>query len=61
MAQVVKNLPKMQETQVWSLGLEDSLEEGLATHSQYSCLENPNGQRSLAGYSPKGHKESGMT
>ena len=25
---------------------------------QYSCLENPHGQRSLAGYSPLGHKES---
>ena len=61
MAQMVKNLPKMQETQVWSLDLEDSLEEGLATHSQYSCLENPHGPRSLAGYSPKGHKELGMT
>ena len=24
---------------------------------QYSCLENPHGQRSLAGYSPWGHKE----
>ena len=24
---------------------------------QYSCLENPHGQRSLAGYSPRGHKE----
>ena len=24
---------------------------------QYSCLENPHGQRSLAGYSPKGRKE----
>ena len=24
-----------------SLGLEDPLEEGMATHSQYSCLENP--------------------
>ena len=24
---------------------------------QYSCLENPPGQRSLAGYSPWGHKE----
>ena len=24
---------------------------------QYSCLENPHGQRSLAGYSPQGHKE----
>ena len=25
---------------------------------QYSCLENPHGQRSLAGYSAQGHKES---
>ena len=25
---------------------------------QYSCLENPHGQRSLAGYSPWGRKES---
>ena len=25
---------------------------------QYSCLENPNGQRTLADYSPWGHKES---
>ena len=29
----VKNLPAMQETQVWSLGWEDSLEEGIVTHS----------------------------
>ena len=28
---------------------------------QYSCLENPRGQRSLVGYSPRGHKESDMT
>ena len=28
---------------------------------QYSCLENPHGQRSLAGYSPWGHKESDVT
>ena len=28
---------------------------------QYSRLENPHGQRSLAGYSPWGHKESDMT
>ena len=28
---------------------------------QYSCLENPHGQRSLAGYSSWGHKESDMT
>ena len=28
---------------------------------QYSCLENPHGQRSLAGYSPWGCKELDMT
>ena len=28
---------------------------------QYSCLENSRGQRSLAGYSPWGHKESDTT
>ena len=27
---------------------------------QYSCLENPHGQRSMAGCSPWGHKESVM-
>ena len=34
-AQWVKNLPAMQETQMWvpSLGHEDPLEEGMATHS----------------------------
>ena len=33
MAQMVKNLPAMQETQVQSLCQEDSLEEGMAAHS----------------------------
>ena len=28
---------------------------------QYSCLENPHGQRSLAGYNPPGHKELDTT
>ena len=32
-AQMVKNLPVMQKTQVRSLGWEDSLEKGMATHS----------------------------
>ena len=32
-AQTVKNLPAMQETQVQSLGQEDPLEKGMATHS----------------------------
>ena len=34
MAQLVKNLPAMQETQVQSLGHEDPLETGMATHSR---------------------------
>ena len=33
MAQIVKNLPTMQERRVWSLGQEDPLEKGMATHS----------------------------
>ena len=32
MAQMVKNLPEMQETRVQSLGLEDPLEKGMATN-----------------------------
>ena len=32
-AQTVKNLPAMQEIQVRSLGWEDPLEKGMATHS----------------------------
>ena len=35
--------------------------EGNGYPLQYSCLENPHGQRSLAGYSPWGHKESEAT
>ena len=31
-AQMVKNLPAMWDTQVQSLGLEDPLEKGMATH-----------------------------
>ena len=41
MAQLVRNLPAMQETCVWSLGWEDSLEKGIGNPLQYSCLENP--------------------
>ena len=46
--------------QVQSLGQEDALEEGTATHSSILAGES-RGQRSLAGYSPKGHKESDTT
>ena len=31
--QTIKNLPAMQETWVWSVGWEDPLETGMATHS----------------------------
>ena len=43
------------------LGLGRSLGGGYGHPLQYSCLENPHGQRSLVGYSPWGHKESDMT
>ena len=33
MSQIVKNLPSVRETQVLSLGQEDPLEKGMATHS----------------------------
>ena len=36
---MVKTLSAMQETQIQSLGWEDLLEKGMATH-QHSCLEN---------------------
>ena len=99
-AQLVKNLPAMQETPVWFLGgkipwRRDSLSTpvflgfpgssdgkestcnagdlgsipgygrssgaGHRNRLQYSCLENPHGQRSLAGYSPWGCKECDNT
>ena len=43
------------------LRLERSPGGGRCNPLQYSCLENPHGQRSLVGYSPWGHKESDMT
>ena len=40
-AQMVKNLPAMQETRVWSLGWEDPLEKGMATHSSILAWRIP--------------------
>ena len=45
---MVKNLPAMQETQVWSLGQEDPLEKGVATNSSILAwripwIEKPDG------------------
>ena len=55
---MVKNLSAMCETWVRSLGWEGSPGEGHGNPLQYSCLENPHGQRNLADYSPWDHKES---
>ena len=41
MAQTVKNLPAMQETGVQSLGGEDPLEKGMATHSSILAWRIP--------------------
>ena len=54
-AQMVKNLSAMQEIQVQPLGLEDSLEKGMATHSSTLAWRIP-WQMSLVGYSPWGQK-----
>ena len=52
MAQTVKNMPQMWETRVQSLGLEDPLEKGMATHSSILAwripwTEKPGGLRSM--------------
>ena len=52
MAQVVKNLPAMWETQVQSLGQEDPLEKTIATHSSILAwripwTEEPGGLQSM--------------
>ena len=49
-AQMVKNLPAMQETQVLSLGKEDPLEEGMAAHS--SILAYPEIKLEISCISP---------
>ena len=41
MAQMVKRLPMMQETQVQSLGREDPLEKEMATQSSIFAQETP--------------------
>ena len=52
MTQMVKNPPAMQETWVRSLGQEDPLEKGMATHSsilvwRISWTEEPVGSQSM--------------
>ena len=57
---MVKHLPVVRETQVRSLGREDSLKKEMTTHSSILAwrilwIEEP------VGYSPRGHKESDTT
>ena len=59
MAQMVKNLPTVQDTWVWSLGWEDPLEEVMATHTSILAWRI-HGQSNLVGYGPWGHKELDM-
>ena len=59
-AQLVKNLPAVQETQIWPLGWEDPLEKEMATHSSILAwkipwIENPGGLQSM------GSQELGTT
>ena len=60
MAQMVKRLPVMQETQVQSLGWEDPLEKEMATHSS-TLAGKFHGLRTLVGDSPWGCKELDTT
>ena len=61
-AQMIKNLPAIWETQVWSLGWEDLLEKGMAVHSSVlACeilgIEEPSGLQSV-GLQRVGHVET---
>ena len=58
---MVKRLPTVRETQVQSLGREDLLEKGMATHSSIPAWKIPWMEESGRLYSPWGRKESGTT
>ena len=59
-AQMARNLPAMQETQIGSLGLEDPWRREWLSTPVFLPGEF-HGQRSLAGYGPRGHKDLDMT
>ena len=61
MAQMVKNLPAMQETQLGSPGRKDSLEKGMATHTSILAWRIPWTEEPGGLYSPRGRKESDTT
>ena len=59
-AQLVKNLPAMKETQVQSLGQEDPLEKEMATHSSILVCRTPLTDEP-GRIQSRGSKESDMT
>ena len=58
MAQTVRTLPAMQETQVQSLSWEYPPEKGMATHSSILACKIPWIEEPGGLYSPWGHRES---
>ena len=61
-AQTVKNLPTMQDTQVWSLGQEDPLEKEVVAHSIILAWRIPwTEEPGRLHYSPSVHKELDVT
>ena len=58
---MVKNLPAMQDTWVWSLGQEDPLEKRMAAHSGVLVWKIPWSEEHGRLYSPWGHKELDTT
>ena len=56
---MVKNLPAMQEKQVWYLGQEDPVQKGMATHSSILAWRIPQteepGQPQNTGWQRVGH------
>ena len=60
-AQRVKDLPELPETQVWSLGREDPLEKGMAMHSSVLAWRTPWTEEPGRLYSAQGWKELDVT
>ena len=60
-AQRLKRLPAMRETRVGSLGWEDPLEKGMATHSSILAWRIPWTEQHGELYNPWGPKESDTT
>ena len=61
MVLVVKNPPANARDMGLTPGVGRSPGRGQGNLLQYSCLENPHGQRSLVGYSPLGCTELDTT